>query len=201
MLDGLYTRTIQYIYLTDICWDSDEACFNVRNKQEGAWHEAHRFRLYLSLCVPVHYQHAPAARKNVPAARKLWHVPRFATGRQDCQHLPRTLQETVKVLKHLTCLLDTGFPHVWYDVVNAVVVNSTIFWDKTPCSPVELYPRLIYSSFLLGLSLNPEDGGSMSLRNVSELLPGYTLLHPRKQFSSFSNLIDQYNLIVSGGYF
>jgi hypothetical protein len=32
----------------------------------------------------------------------------------------------------------------------------------------------------------PEDGGSKHLRNVSQFLPDYTALHPRRQPSSYS---------------
>jgi hypothetical protein len=37
--------------------------------------------------------------------------------------------------------------------------------------------------FLLCLLSEPEDGGGTFVRNVSELLPDYTGLHPRRQYS------------------
>jgi hypothetical protein len=47
--------------------------------------------------------------------------------------------------------------YVGFEVLTAVVMKSTIFWDVTPCSPLSfraLYPRRWYSSykdrFLLG---------------------------------------------------
>jgi hypothetical protein len=36
-----------------------------------------------------------------------------------------------------------------------------------------------FAGFLCGLHFNPEDGGSVFLKNVSGLLPDYSLLHPR----------------------
>jgi hypothetical protein len=36
------------------------------------------------------------------------------------------------------------------------------------------------SGFLLGLVINPEDGGDMFLRNVGSLSKDYTVLYPRK---------------------
>jgi hypothetical protein len=44
--------------------------------------------------------------------------------------------------------------------------------------------HLILAGYLLGLFLDPEDGGSTFLRNVSELLSNYTVLHPRREYSS-----------------
>jgi hypothetical protein len=37
---------------------------------------------------------------------------------------------------------------------------------------------VLLATFLVGFFLDPEDGGSMFLRNVSELLPNYTASHP-----------------------
>jgi hypothetical protein len=78
--------------------------------------------------------------------------------------------------------------------LTALTVKSTSFWDVTPCSLVEVYRRfrepyclhileglrlnqLYCSSFCLlptryrpGLHFDPEDGGSVVLRNVGELI-------------------------------
>jgi hypothetical protein len=55
----------------------------------------------------------------------------------------------------------------------------TIFWDLTPCSPVDVHRRFggtfcfhccqILGGFLLGLFFEYEDGGSVFLGNVGEL--------------------------------
>jgi hypothetical protein len=39
-------------------------------------------------------------------------------------------------------------------------------------------------SFPLDLLLNPNDGSSAFLRNVGGILPDYTALYPRRQYSS-----------------
>jgi hypothetical protein len=38
---------------------------------------------------------------------------------------------------------------------------------------------LLHPGFLLGLFFDPEDGGDIFHRNISELLMDYTALHPR----------------------
>jgi hypothetical protein len=55
-----------------------------------------------------------------------------------------------------------------------------ILWDVTPCSEFYL---LLASCWLLGLLSDPEDWGSIFLRNFGEL-PDYTTSHPRRQYSS-----------------
>jgi hypothetical protein len=42
-----------------------------------------------------------------------------------------------------------------FEVLIAVVVKSSIFWDITPCS--------LHAGFLLGLFFDHEDGGDMFL--------------------------------------
>jgi hypothetical protein len=44
-------------------------------------------------------------------------------------------------------------------VLSAVVVTGTVFWEITPCSPFPCH--LLCIGFLLGLLLNPEDGGEL----------------------------------------
>jgi hypothetical protein len=39
---------------------------------------------------------------------------------------------------------------------------------------------LLLAGYLLGLVINLENGGSMFLQNISELLPEYTMPYPRK---------------------
>jgi hypothetical protein len=56
---------------------------------------------------------------------------------------------------------------------------------ENPRSHIE---RLQTAGFILGSLFDPEDGGSTSLRNVGELIPNYTALHPRWWYSSNSPL-------------
>jgi hypothetical protein len=52
-------------------------------------------------------------------------------------------------------------------------MKSTIYWDITPCSPLNVNLRessaaiCFHAGFLLGLFVDAEDGGDMFLRNVS----------------------------------
>jgi hypothetical protein len=50
------------------------------------------------------------------------------------------------------------------EVLTAVIMKSTIFWDVTPCSPLKV--NLLHAGFLLGLFFDPEDRGDVILRNV-----------------------------------
>jgi hypothetical protein len=58
-------------------------------------------------------------------------------------------------------------------------VTVTILWNVTPGSPVEIHRRFgeIYTA-------DPEQRGSTFLRNAGELVPDYTLLDPRIQYSN-----------------
>jgi hypothetical protein len=81
------------------------------------------------------------------------------------------------------CLLNpplTSFCYVGFEVLTAVVMKSSVFWDITPCNPLKInrhfggtfrlhvgsacYP--LHAGFLLGIFFDPEDGGDMFLRNV-----------------------------------
>jgi hypothetical protein len=42
--------------------------------------------------------------------------------------------------------------------------------------------RLRLTGFLLGLLLDPEDAGSTFPKNVTERVPTYTVLHPRRWY-------------------
>jgi hypothetical protein len=48
---------------------------------------------------------------------------------------------------------------VRFEVLTSVVMNSTIFWDITPCIELKIN----------WLIFPPEDGGNMFLRNISWL--------------------------------
>jgi hypothetical protein len=66
------------------------------------------------------------------------------------------------------------------------------FWDITPCIPFESQrwkqavgsSHLLSSAILLGLFLDPEEGGDMFLRNVGRLSTDYNALYPRIYKSS-----------------
>jgi hypothetical protein len=76
----------------------------------------------------------------------------------------------------------------------------SVFWDKIPCSPVKtphhfggtyrlhLQRRrvssacsLLHAGFLLGLLIDPEDGGDIFLRNIDFPLPDYMALYSRRE--------------------
>jgi hypothetical protein len=54
---------------------------------------------------------------------------------------------------------ETGSVFVGFEVLTAVVMKSTIFWDITPCSVLSVYVHFG------GTYRDPEDGGDMFLRN------------------------------------
>jgi hypothetical protein len=63
--------------------------------------------------------------------------------------------------------------HVGFEVLTAVVMKSTIFWDITPCSPLKvnrrfeaLFATCFHTGLLLCLFFEPEDRGNIFLRNV-----------------------------------
>jgi hypothetical protein len=64
-------------------------------------------------------------------------------------------------MKNITAKADE-----WFEVLTAVVMNISIFWDTTPCSPLKAC-GLLCAGFLPGLLFSPDDGGDMFLRNVS----------------------------------
>jgi hypothetical protein len=82
---------------------------------------------------------------------------------------------------HFHKLLDKLTHYVGFEVSTAVVMKSTIFWDITPCS---LLATCFQAGFLLGIFLDPEDGGDMFFRNVGRLSTDCTELYPRRQYSS-----------------
>jgi hypothetical protein len=49
-------------------------------------------------------------------------------------------------------------------------MKSFIFWNMTPCSPLEVKTGsacyLLHASFFLGLLFDPEDGGDMFFQKV-----------------------------------
>jgi hypothetical protein len=75
-------------------------------------------------------------------------------------------------------------------------MKSIVVWDVTPYSLVDVQrfggsyclhhqglsvSRLFLAGYLLRLLFEPDDGGSMILQNVVELLPDYMASHPRRQ--------------------
>jgi hypothetical protein len=67
-----------------------------------------------------------------------------------------------------------------FEVLTAVVMKSSVFWDITPCNPVKVNRRsggtclalrcfnccLLHAGVLFGLLFKPEDGGDMFRRIV-----------------------------------
>jgi hypothetical protein len=84
-------------------------------------------------------------------------------------------------------------------------MTNNILWDESPYSPAGIYPcfggtvekrrlfaarkfPLLLIGFFLGFLSEPEDGGSMFVRTVGELLLEYRTFHPRRCCSSKSPL-------------
>jgi hypothetical protein len=71
------------------------------------------------------------------------------------------------------------------EVLTAVVIKGSVFWDITPSSGLKNKPRknqafcLLYAGFLLGLFFDFEDGGDMFLRNVGPLSTDDTIPEDR----------------------
>jgi hypothetical protein len=65
----------------------------------------------------------------------------------------------------ITEMLDIRNLFIGFEVLTAVTMKSSVFWDITSCSPV----------------LDPENGGDMFLRNVDWLSLDCTDLYPRRQ--------------------
>jgi hypothetical protein len=68
-------------------------------------------------------------------------------------------------------------------------MNSSIFYNITPCSPLKdsqervasifkVDDHLLDASLLLGLFFDPEDGGDMFLRNGGRISMGYMMSYP-----------------------
>jgi hypothetical protein len=75
--------------------------------------------------------------------------------------------------------------HVGCEVLTPVVMKSSIFWDTSPCSPVDVKWLLLvaryvsHPGFLRDLFFYAEDGGDKFVRNVSWPSTDYTALYPR----------------------
>jgi hypothetical protein len=82
----------------------------------------------------------------------------------------------------------TKTSHIGFEVLTAMVKNSSVFWNKTPCGPLKANRRfggicrlhlqgrkinraipicyLFRAGFLRGSFVDPEDGGDMFFQNV-----------------------------------
>jgi hypothetical protein len=96
-----------------------------------------------------------------------------------------------------------------FEVLTAVVINSSLFWDITTCSPPKVNRRfgvtyrlhlqgrrisqtkhhchLFHAGFLLGLFFDSNDGGDKFLRNVRWLSTESTELYPIRKKSSITS--------------
>jgi hypothetical protein len=77
-------------------------------------------------------------------------------------------------IHHWQTILNT----VRFQVLTAASMKITVFRDIVPCSPVEVNRRFRGTYCLQHHHL--DDGGSKHLWNVSQLLPDYMVLYPRK---------------------
>jgi hypothetical protein len=90
----------------------------------------------------------------------------------------------------LSFLVQTQCTYVGPEVLTMVVMNSSVFWDMTSCSPVKVNRRfgrtwaLLHAAFLPDLLLNPEGGGDMFLRKFGWLSLDCMVPYPRRQNSS-----------------
>jgi hypothetical protein len=84
---------------------------------------------------------------------------------------------------------------VGFEVLTAVIMKSTIFWDITPCSLLRVNRRFggTYCLHLQGRRISWarsqhesrwQDGGDMFFRNVGWLSMDYTELYPRRWYFS-----------------
>jgi hypothetical protein len=71
-----------------------------------------------------------------------------------------------------------------FEVLAAVVMKNSLFWDIKLCSPLKFNQEPASSCFLLGLFFDPENGWDMFLRNVGWLSTDYTASYPRRYNSS-----------------
>jgi hypothetical protein len=73
------------------------------------------------------------------------------------------------------------FIHVGVEILTAVIMKCSIFWDITPCIPLKVCSacNLLHAGFLLDL-FNPEDGGNIFLPNGDWILTYYLALYPRR---------------------
>jgi hypothetical protein len=88
---------------------------------------------------------------------------------------------------------------VGFEVLTAVIMKTTIFCDRTPCSPLKVNQRFggtcrlhlqgrrrtvlaicFHTGFLLGLLFCSEDGGNMLLRNFVGVSMEYMALYLSK---------------------
>jgi hypothetical protein len=71
--------------------------------------------------------------------------------------------------------------------------KSIMFWDVTPCSPVEVHRHFkgtyckqisgwhqVHTGFLFAISFGPEGGCSTFLGNIGQILSDDTALYPRR---------------------
>jgi hypothetical protein len=75
--------------------------------------------------------------------------------------------------------------NVRFEILVSLTVKQTAFLGVTACKPAEFHAcGLLPAGYLLGLLLDPEEGGGMLPRNAAEVPPDYKGLHPRSSQSS-----------------
>jgi hypothetical protein len=77
------------------------------------------------------------------------------------------------------------FVIIGFEVLTAVILKSSGFWDITPCSSSRVirmaeFATCFHAGFMLGLFFDPEDGSDMFVGSVHWLSTEYTALHPRR---------------------
>jgi hypothetical protein len=103
--------------------------------------------------------------------------------------------------------MESVLNHVGFEVLTAVIMKSSVFWDITLCSTLKVKRRLVvfatgfHSGFLLGLFFDSDDGGGVFLRKVDWLLTDYKALYPRRQNCpepGFFDLLSSRSLVNTG---
>jgi hypothetical protein len=65
---------------------------------------------------------------------------------------------------YATIFCETEKKYVGFEVLTAVVMKNSIFWNVTPSR--KFFLPLVQATFLLGVFFDPLDGSDIFLRNI-----------------------------------